>query len=192
MNVVASGVVTLLFVHCTTEQGRRFVPVTVNVVVPVPAVADAGEIALIVGAGSDEGEIVKGKAFERAPELDTSIFTVPAEAISETGMMAVSCVGLTNVVASTAGTAGGGLVTQSTTELFTKFAPLTVKVTVEELHDDVVFDELVEDDKEDTVGGAIVNGIDVEAGPPGLIAETCAVWIATPPARSGAGITALR
>jgi hypothetical protein len=174
MYVVASGVVTLLFVHCTTEQGRRFVPVTDNVTAAVPAVAFVGEMVAIVGAGSDEGEIVKGKAFERAPELDTSTFTVPAEAISETGMMAVSCVGLTNVVASTGGTGGGGLTTHSTTELFTKFVPFTVRVTPEELHAAVVFDEVVEETREETVGGTIMNESGVEAGLPVLIAETCA------------------
>jgi hypothetical protein len=142
------------------------------VVAAVPAVAFAGEMDAIVGAGSDAAEIVKGKAFERTPELDTSTFTVVAEAISEIGITAVSCVGLTNVVASTAGTAGGGLTTHSTTELFTKFVPFTVRVTPEELHDGVVFDDVVDDDKALTAGGDIVKGREEEAVPPGLIAET--------------------
>lgn len=147
-------------------------PVTVKVSAAVPAVAVVGEMVAIVGAGSDEAEIVKGRAFERAPELDTSTFTVLAEAISERGIVAVSCVGLTNVVASAEGSAGDGFITQSTTEPFTKFAPVTVSITTEELHDGVVFDEVVEDDKEEMVGGTIVNGIEVEGAPPGLIAET--------------------
>jgi hypothetical protein len=64
-------VVTPPFVHCTTEQGKRFAPVTVNVAPAVPAVAVAGEMDAIVGAASDPAETVKGKIFERAPELDT-------------------------------------------------------------------------------------------------------------------------
>jgi hypothetical protein len=164
--------VTPPVVHCTTEQGRRFVPVTVKVAAAVPAVAVVGEIAEIVGAGSDAVEIVKGKGFERAPELDTSIFTVAADTMSEAGTVAVSCVELTNFVASTDGSAGGGLLTQSTTELFTKFVPVTVRVTPEELHDGVVFDEVVEDDKDVMVGGIIVNGNEEEGVPPGLIAAT--------------------
>ena len=92
--------------------------------------------------------------------------------MSETGMAAVSCVELTNVVASTEGSAGGGLMTQSIIEPFTKFVPVTVRVTTEGLHDGVVFDEVVEDDKEVTVGGMIVNGKEEDGVPPGLIAET--------------------
>ena len=147
-------------------------PVTVNVTAEVPAVAAAGEMVAIAGAGSVAAEIVKGKAFDRTPELDTPTLTVVAEAISEAGTIAVSCVGLTNVVARTAGTAGGGLAIQFTTERFTKFVPETVSVTPEELHDGVVLDEVVEDDNADTTGGMIVNAMDVEAVPPGLLAET--------------------
>jgi hypothetical protein len=164
--------VTPPLVHATTEQGRRFVPVTVKVAAAVPAVAVAGEIAVIVGAGSDAVEIVKGKVFERAPELDTSIFTVAADTMSEIGTVAMSCVELTNCVANTDGSAGGGLLTQSTTEAFTKFVPVTVRMTLEGLHDGVVFDEVVEDDKDVMAGGMIVNGKEEEAVPPGLIAAT--------------------
>jgi hypothetical protein len=88
--VVGNCDVTLPLVHCTTEQGRRLVPVTVKLAAAVPAVALVGEIVVIVGAGSDAAEIVKASVFETAPELDTSTFTVPAEATSEAGMMAVS------------------------------------------------------------------------------------------------------
>ena len=175
MYVVANCVVALPLVHCTMEHGRRFVPVTVKAVAGVPAVADVGEIAAIVGAGGVEAEIVNGKAFERAPKLDTPIFTVAAEARSENGIAAVSCVELTNVVASTAGTAGGGLVIQSTTDPFTKFVPVTVRVTPEGLHEGVELEEVVEEDKEVTAGGAIVNGMEAEAVPPGFTAEIWAV-----------------
>jgi hypothetical protein len=159
--------VTLPLVHCTTEHGRRFAPATVNVTPAVPAVALAGERVVIVGAGSDEVEIVKGKVFERAPEFDTSTFTVPAEAISENGMVAVSCVELTNVVVSTEGSAGGLLIAQSTTEPFTKFVPFTVRVTTDWLHD-----EVVAGDKEVMAGGTIVNGICPEVPPPGPSVNT--------------------
>jgi len=91
--------------------------------------------------------------------LDTVIEAVPAEAISEAGMVAVSCVELTNVVAR-------GELFQSTTEPFTKFVPFTVRVNPEGLHDGVVFNEVVEDDKEVTVGGMIVNEMEVGDVPP--------------------------
>ena len=86
--------------------------------------------------------------------------------------MAVSCVELTNVVASTEGGAGGGFVTHSTTEPLTKFAPVTVRMTTEGLHDGVVFDEVVEEDKEVIDGGTIVNGSEEDGAPPGLMAAT--------------------
>ena len=95
-------------------------------------------------------EIVKDTEFEATPELDTVIDADPAEAISEAGMVAMSCVGLTNDVARAE-------LFQSTTEACTKFVPFTVRVSPEALHDGVVFDEVVEDDKEVIEGGAIVN-----------------------------------
>jgi hypothetical protein len=141
--VVASGVVALPLVHCTTEHGRRFAPVTITVAPAAPAVAPVGEIEVIVGAAGDAAEIVKASKFDTAPELDTSTSTVPAEAMYE-------------------GTTGAGFVTHSTTEPFTKLLPVTVSVTPEALHDGVVFDEVVDDDKAKRVGGDIVN--DWEAG----------------------------
>src|SRR5579863_1431409 len=98
--VVASCVVTLPFVHCTAEQGRRFVPLTVNMNGADPAVAPVCEMEIFDGAGGEDAEIVKAIAAERIPELDTSILTVPGEAIYAAGIVAVSCVELTNVVAS--------------------------------------------------------------------------------------------
>lgn len=58
-------------VHCTPEQGRRFVPLTMRVAPVAPAVAIVGEMEVIVGFGGDEAEIVNGVIFESAPELDT-------------------------------------------------------------------------------------------------------------------------
>lgn len=153
----------LPIVHCTTEQGRMFPPSTVKVTEVVPTIAAAGEAEMFAGAGSTEGEIVKGVRFERAPELETSIFTIPAEAISETGMMAVSCVALTNVVARAdvmIGVDGVAGITQKTAEPFTKYVPVTVRVTPEGLHEAVVFDAVVEDDNEEMLGGSIVNDWD--------------------------------
>ena len=99
------------FIHCTTEHGRMFVPVTVKVAPAAPAVAVVGEMDAIVGGGSDEAEIAKGSVLESTPELDTRIFTVPTGAMSEAVTVAVSCVELTNVVARVDGSAGGGLIT---------------------------------------------------------------------------------
>jgi hypothetical protein len=166
-NVVVNCVTLLLvFTHCTLEHGRKLLPVTFKVNAAVPAVAPTGEIEVIDGVESDEAEIVKDAGAEFTPELDTVIDAVPAEAISEAGMVAVSCVELTNVVAR-------GELFQSTTEPFTKFVPLTVRVNPEGLHDGVVFDEVVEDDKEVMVGGMIVNVMGVgDVPPPGARVNT--------------------
>ena len=86
--------------------------------------------------------------------------TAPAETIPEGEMVAVSCVELTKVVARTEGVCG--VVYHSTTEPLSKLVPFTVIVTGETLHDGVV-----EDEKDVTVGGMIVNGIVPEAPPPG-------------------------
>jgi hypothetical protein len=95
----------------------------------------------------------------------------------------VSWVGLTKVVAR-------GEPFQSTTEAFKKFVPFTVRVNPEGLHDGVVFDEVVEDDKEEMAGARIKNGIPPEVPPPGPIVNilTCAVPTAR---KSAAGTVAL-
>jgi hypothetical protein len=149
------------FVHCTTEQGRMFPPVTVKVTEVVPAIAATGEAEMFVGAGSSEGEIVKGVRFDGTPELETRIFTIPAEIRSEIGMMALSCVGLTNVVARDvviAGTDPVAGITQSTAEPATKFAPVTVRATCEGLHDAAAAEEVVEAETFVIEGGMIENG----------------------------------
>jgi hypothetical protein len=58
-------------VHCTTEQGTRFLPVTVIVVPAAPAVAVAGRTAKIVGSGGVAAEIVNAVEFESTPEFVT-------------------------------------------------------------------------------------------------------------------------
>jgi hypothetical protein len=151
IKVVVSCVrLLLLSTHCTLEQGRKLLPVTFRGKAAVPAVAPTGEMEVIIAAGSEDAEIVNEAGAELTPELDTVIEAVPAEAISEAGIMAVSCVELTNVVARAEPF-------QSTTEPFTKFVPFTVRVNPEGLHDGVVFDEVVEEDREVMVGGTIVN-----------------------------------
>jgi hypothetical protein len=157
--------VLLLSTHCTLEQGRKLLPVTFIGNATVPAVAPTGEMDVITAAGSVEDEIVKEAGAELTPELDTVIEAVPAEAISKAGMVAVSCVELTNVVARAEPF-------QSTTEPLTKFVPFTVRLNPEGLHDGVVFIEVVEDDKEVMVGGTIVNWIPPDVPPPGPIVST--------------------
>ena len=68
---MANCVVVLPAVHCTTEHGRRFVPVTVKENAAAPAVAVVCEREIFEGAGGDDAEIVKGSVFERTPELET-------------------------------------------------------------------------------------------------------------------------
>jgi hypothetical protein len=140
-------------------------PVTLSGNATVPAVAPAGEMEAITAAGSVEGEIVKEAGAELTAELDTVIDADPAEAISENGMTAVSCVELTNVVPRAEPF-------QLTTEPFTKFVPFTVRVNPDGLHDGVVFDEVVEEDKDVIVGGVMVNWICPEIPPPGPSVST--------------------
>lgn len=158
----------LLSTHCTVAQGKKLLPVTLRGNAAVPAVAPTGEMEVITAAGSDEAEIVKDASVELTPELDTVIEAVPADAISEAGMMAVNCVELTNVVLRAD---PFQLMTDAFTP-FTKFVPITVRVNPAGLHDGVVFDEVVEDDKDVMVGGRIVNGSPPEVPPPGPIVST--------------------
>jgi hypothetical protein len=179
--------VLLPFVHCTAEQGRRFVPLTVNRNGADPAVVLVCEMVIFDGAGGDDAEMLKANAGEIIPELDTSIFTVPGEAIYAAGIVAMSCVELTKVVAS-ADVTTGVCVVQSTTELFTKFVPVTVSVTPGGLHAGVVSGEVAADDvKEEIVGDPIVKPSLEEAGDPGLIRSMFAL---PGLARSAAGTVA--
>jgi hypothetical protein len=101
-------------------------------------VAPVCEREIFAGDAGVEGEIEKGNAFESAPRLVTSIFTVPGVATSDSGMAAINSVELTNVVANceTVGVpeGGDGGTIQSTTEPVTKFVPVTVSVTPGGLH----------------------------------------------------------
>jgi hypothetical protein len=164
---VVGNCVTLLpaSVICTLEQGRKFVPVTTTENPGVPAVAAAGETAVIVGTDSVAVETVKEAAAEFTPALDTVIDAVPALAMSEAGIAAVSCVALTNAVAR-------GDPFQLTTEAFTKFVPVTASVKPDGLHDGVLLVDVVDDDSEVIAGARIAKGIPLEVPPPGPCVTT--------------------
>lgn len=122
--VVRDGVNTLLgFTHCTTEQGRRFVPVTVNVSVGLPAGAEACDSELIAGATNAVVglERVKGREPDVPFEFDTVTVADPGNAAWAAGIEAVSCVALTNVV-------GCAAPFQFTAASLVKFVPVTVSV----------------------------------------------------------------
>jgi hypothetical protein len=141
---------------------------------------------LIAAAGSDEAETVNDAGVELTPELDTVIEAVPADAISEAGMMAVSCEELTNTVLRAEPF-------QLTADAFTplrKFVPLTVRVNAVGLHDGVVFDIVVDDDNDAMVGGIIVNGSPPEVPPPGPMVNT-STWAVPKARKSAAGTVAL-
>lgn len=159
--------------HCTTEQGTKPVPVTLNVNPTSPAVAVDGDSDVMPGTVSepDGAEIVKATAFDATAKFVTVTFADPAEAISAAEMTAVSFVGLTNVVARAEPF-------QFTNDAFTKFVPVTVRMNPEAPHDGVEFDEVVDADRDVIAGGAIVNARDVGDGPPPgprLNADTFAV-----------------
>lgn len=182
--VVASCVTLLpLSVHCTLEHGTKFAPETISEKAEVPAVAPAGAIDAIVGTASGAAEMVNVAGAEGTPEFDTVIAAVPAEAISEAGIEAVSCVALTKIVARAEPF-------QSTTEAFTKFVPVTVSVNPEGLHEGVVLEDVVEEDSAVIVGVKIENEIPLEVPPPGPWVN--ASTVAVPAARkSVAGIVAV-
>ena len=122
--VVVSGVVTLLaFTHCTTEQGRRFVPVTLSTRAGLPAAAEVCDSEIIVGAASGVAgvERVKGREEDVPTEFVTVTTVVPGNADRGAGMEAVSCVAPTKVV-------GCAAPFQFTAASLVKFVPFTVRV----------------------------------------------------------------
>jgi hypothetical protein len=179
-------VARLIPFHCTTEHGTKPLPVTLRENAPVPAVALAGASDVATGAGSAEPDAVTEKltAFEVADPLDTVIAGVPWRRVSETEIKAVSCVALTNVV-------GRGEPFQLTIEPITKFVPFTVSVKPVWLHAGVVFDKVVEDESDVTVGGAMTNGVvpDVHVLPHGEGTDICTFAVPTA-SRSDDGIVA--
>lgn len=96
-------------------------PVTVNVMAPLPTNAVDGLIAVMRGSGRVASVIVKVTAFDDpAPGagLNTVMVAVPAVAISDAGICAVTCVTLSTVV-------GRSAPFQRTTEPGAKFVPVT-------------------------------------------------------------------
>jgi hypothetical protein len=149
-----------------TEHGKKLVPVTVNVNAAVPAVALVCESDVITGAGSAPGAVtVKLTELERTGPLFTVIAALPWVAISVGRITAVICVALTNVVTR-------GEPFQLTTDVFTKFVPLTVSVNPVAVHDDVEDPEVVDAESVEMAGGAIVTVNEVEVPPPGPSVNT--------------------
>jgi hypothetical protein len=108
----------------TTELEIKFVPLTVNVNAPLPAVAPVGESDVIVGAGFVPPVMLKFSEFDVPPPgagFVTVTCAVPIVVTSVARMAAVNCVALTNVVAL-------GLPLKLTTEVLTKFEPFSVNV----------------------------------------------------------------
>lgn len=131
---MVGNVVTTLFglFHCTTEQGRKFVPVTVKVSAGLPAPmvvcdrdARAGDAGMEVGVVS-----VKGTAGDVPIELVTVTLAVPENAAAAAGIAEVNCVALTKVVGSCAPF-------QFKTASLVKFVPFTVSVKPCALQDGV-------------------------------------------------------
>ena len=80
--------------HFTTERPlTKFVPITVRVKAPCPAVLLVGERVVVVGTGFSIVNIRAGVDFPPpGAELNTVTLLVPAALISEIRMAAVSCV----------------------------------------------------------------------------------------------------
>ena len=99
--VVVSEVVTLLaLTHCTAEQGRMFVPVTLKESAGLPAAADVcdRETSVGVARGVVGVESVKAAELDVPTVFDTVTPAVPGNAASAGVMEAVSCVALAKVV----------------------------------------------------------------------------------------------
>jgi hypothetical protein len=114
-------VVRAIPLKLTVDPLMKFVPFTVRVKAVPPAVALLGEIVVTLGIGL---LTVKVTALEVPPPgvgLVTVTLKVPAVAMSEARIAAVSCVALTKVVVRV-------FPLNLTVELLTKFVPFTVKV----------------------------------------------------------------
>jgi hypothetical protein len=136
--------------HCTTEHGRRFVPVTVSVTAELPAAAEVCDSALIDGAASTDAgvEIVNGNAADVPTEFVTVTVTATgvAKATCAGGIEAVNCVALTKVVAC-------AVPFQFTIASLVKFVPSTVRVKPCALQNGVDAAEVVDAESELMAGG---------------------------------------
>ncbi len=111
--------------NVTTEDDRKFVPVTVSVNDPPPAPMVVGEIEAIDGTGLFTVNVC---AFELPPpgaELATVMKNDPADVRKAVGIVANSCVALTYMV-------DNGVPFHWTVEVPTKLEPLIVSVVVPE------------------------------------------------------------
>jgi hypothetical protein len=186
--VVGVVVVPPLSVHWTAEHGTNPLPITVRKNAPVggcvvPTAALFGMSEAMTGTGSELGAVsIKFEAPEVVVELDTvtaAVPRVPGKAVSVAEIVAVSCVGLTNVV-------GRGDPFQFTTSPFTKSVPFTVSgkpVVPQYGVDDGMRPEIV--------GATMENLIPLEAPPPGAGVTTLTVAIPTETI-SAAGIVTMR
>ena len=109
----------------TTESAMKFVPVTVRVKPPPPAVALAGAMAVIVGVTGGVGKIEKFKgAVEPPPEFATVTGSTPALATSAAVICACTVFAFTKVVVR-------ALLFHLTVEFAAKLPPLTVMVKLD-------------------------------------------------------------
>lgn len=114
-------VVRLLPFTCTTDVLTKLPPFTVKVKAAPPAVALAGERLVIVGDGLLIVKVAAAEAPALGAGLATVMESVPADAMSPAGILAVSCVALTKVVVRLEPLT-------LTVAPLTKFVPFTVKV----------------------------------------------------------------
>jgi hypothetical protein len=106
----------------TTEPLTKLVPVTVSVNVESPAVAEVGRMDVRTGAGLLTVNVCADEVPPAGRGLKTVTEKVPPTEKSDAGTVAVNDVALTNVVVKAEPF-------QFTTELFTKFVPVTVSVS---------------------------------------------------------------
>jgi len=108
--------------HCTTEHGRKLLPVTVSARAAEPAAMLDCDSEVIPGAARFAGVTrLKGAEFEIPTELDTETLTGPGNAVSVARIEACNWVELTKVVAR-------GKPFQFTIASLVKFVPVTVSV----------------------------------------------------------------
>jgi hypothetical protein len=163
--------------HCTVDVGTKFVPVTVRVNAPPPAMAEFVLKDAIVGAGL---LVVNANPLDVPPPgvgLDTVTIAVPAVAMSAAVIAACRLVLETNLVVR-------AVPFHCTVEGDMKFVPVTVSVNAPP-------PAMVEFALKDVIVGAgsvIVNGNPLDMPPPGVGLET--VTIPVPPAATSAAVMA--